>query len=97
VLQRENVKHPPNRLRFLRFHKTSFRSAAAFLTKTRESDNAGRIVILQNTAFVTRAAANIKTKQAPSRVSQSGWNSALAELGAVCLCSFYVLKKLAND
>jgi hypothetical protein len=65
VLQRENVKHPPNRLRFLRFHKTSFRSAAAFLTKTRESDNAGRIVILQNAAFVRRAAANIKTKQAP--------------------------------
>jgi hypothetical protein len=97
VLQRENVKHPPNKLRFLRFHKTPLRSAAAFLTKTRESDNAGRIVILQNAAFARRAAANIETKQAPIEWAKVDGTRLLQNLELFVCALFYVLKKLAND
>jgi hypothetical protein len=70
VLRHENVKYPPNRLRFLRFHKMPLHSAAAFLTQTRESEDAGRITILQNAAFVRHTAANIETKQARSMLGE---------------------------
>jgi hypothetical protein len=46
MLRRENPKRPSNKLRFFRFYKTPLRSAATFLTKTRESEDASRITIL---------------------------------------------------
>jgi hypothetical protein len=63
----EKPKIPPNASLFLRFQETPLHSSTLFSTKTQESRNAARIMILTSAAVFQRALVKHENKQALGR------------------------------